>query len=124
MKLFLQTGRPDAVRISNGAATVEDVLTGQMWRLLVAATNHLAGRGQRRSFLRSYGSSTIKSLVFTQLFDKRDNRQVCVKGTVLIVQIEYMEQPYETGILKFMAIIRRASSLCHETPLQLKQLIL
>ena len=34
MKSFFATGRPDSVRISNGAATVEDVQTGQIVALV------------------------------------------------------------------------------------------
>ena len=84
MKAFFATGRPDAVRISNGAATIEDTQTGQIVALVGSRDFNHAGYGQDNAAV-SYiqPGSTIKSLVFAQLFDKHDNKQAYGSGTVL-----------------------------------------
>jgi rRNA-processing protein FCF1 len=79
MKSFFATGRPDSVRISNGAATVEDVQTGQIVALVGSRDFNYTGFGQDNAAV-SYiqPGSTIKSLVFVQLLadgadhDKRE----------------------------------------------------
>ena len=85
MKSFLETGRPASVRISNGAATIEDVQTGQIVALVGSRDFNYAGFGQDNaavSFIQP--GSTIKSLVFAQLFDLRNNSQQAFgSGSVL-----------------------------------------
>ena len=121
MKSFFATGRPDAVRISNGAATVEDVQTGQIVALVGSRDFNYAGFGQDNAAV-SYiqPGSTIKSLVFTQLFDKRDNRQAYGSGTVLTD--ENIDRIYGATLRnwdnKFMGAIniRRALALSRNIP--------
>lgn len=121
MKSFFATGRPDSVRISNGAATVEDVQTGQIIALVGSRDFNYAGFGQDNAAV-SYiqPGSTIKSLVFTQLFDKRDNRQAYGSGTVLTD--ENIDRIYGATLRnwdnKFMGAIniRRALALSRNIP--------
>ena len=121
MKSFFATGRPDSVRISNGAATVEDVQTGQIVALVGSRDFNYAGFGQDNAAV-SYiqPGSTIKSLVFTQLFDKRDNRQAYGSGTVLTD--ENIDRIYGATLRnwdnKFMGAIniRRALALSRNVP--------
>lgn len=121
MKSFFATGRPDSVRISNGAATVEDVQTGQIVALVGSRDFNYAGFGQDNAAV-SYiqPGSTIKSLVFTQLFDKRDNRQAYGSGTVLTD--ENIDRIYGATLRnwdnKFMGAIniRRALALSRNIP--------
>ena len=72
------------MRISNGAATVEDVQTGQIVALVGSRDFNYTGFGQDNAAV-SYiqPGSTIKSLVFAQLFDKHDSKQAYGSGTVL-----------------------------------------
>ena len=121
MKSFFATGRPDSVRISNGAATVEDVQTGQIVALVGSRDFNYAGFGQDNAAV-SYiqPGSTIKSLVFAQLFDKRDNRQAYGSGTVLTD--ENIDRIYGATLRnwdnKFMGAIniRRALALSRNIP--------
>ena len=121
MKSFFATGRPDAVRISNGAATIEDVQTGQVVALVGSRDFNYAGFGQDNAAV-SYiqPGSTIKSLVFAQLFDKRDNRQAYGSGTVLTD--ENIDRIYGATLRnwdnKFMGAIniRRALALSRNIP--------
>ena len=121
MKSFFATGRPDAVRISNGAATIEDVQTGQVVALVGSRDFNYAGFGQDNAAV-SYiqPGSTIKSLVFAQLFDKRDNRQAYGSGTVLTD--ENIDRIYGATLRnwdnKFMGAIniRRARALSRTIP--------
>lgn len=121
MKSFFVTGRPDSVRISNGAATVEDVQTGQIVALVGSRDFNYAGFGQDNAAV-SYiqPGSTIKSLVFAQLFDKRDNRQAYGSGTVLTD--ENIDRIYGATLRnwdnKFMGAIniRRALALSRNIP--------
>ena len=121
MKSFFATGRPDSVRISNGAATVEDVQTGQIIALVGSRDFNYAGFGQDNAAV-SYiqPGSTIKSLVFAQLFDKRDNRQAYGSGTVLTD--ENIDRIYGATLRnwdnKFMGAIniRRALALSRNIP--------
>ena len=121
MKSFFATGRPDSVRISNGAATVEDVQTGQIVALVGSRDFNYAGFGQDNAAV-SYiqPGSTIKSLVFAQLFDKRDNRQAYGSGTVLTD--ENIDRIYGATLRnwdnKFMGAIniRRALALSRNVP--------
>ena len=121
MKSFFATGRPDSVRISNGAATVEDVQTGQIVALVGSRDFNYAGFGQDNAAV-SYiqPGSTIKSLVFAQLFDKHDNRQAYGSGTVLTD--ENIDRIYGATLRnwdnKFMGAIniRRALALSRNIP--------
>ena len=121
MKSFFATGRPDAVRISNGAATVEDVQTGQIVALVGSRDFNYAGFGQDNAAV-SYiqPGSTIKSLVFTQLFDKHDSKQAYGSGTVLAD--ENIDKLYGATLRnwdnKFMGAIniRRALALSRNVP--------
>ena len=121
MKSFFATGRPDAVRISNGAATVEDVQTGQIVALVGSRDFNYAGFGQDNAAV-SYiqPGSTIKSLVFTQLFDKHDSKQSYGSGTVLAD--ENIDKLYGATLRnwdnKFMGAIniRRALALSRNVP--------
>ncbi len=85
MKAFFATGRPDAVRISNGAATIEDVQTGQIVAMIGSRDFGYAGYGQDNATV-SYiqPGSTVKSLIFAQLFENRgQGQQNYGSGTVL-----------------------------------------
>ena len=121
MKSFFATGRPDAVRISNGAATVEDVQTGQIVALVGSRDFNYAGFGQDNAAV-SYiqPGSTIKSLVFAQLFDKHDSKQAYGSGTVLAD--ENIDKLYGATLRnwdnKFMGAIniRRALALSRNVP--------
>ena len=121
MKSFFATGRPDAVRISNGAATVEDVQTGQIVALVGSRDFNYTGFGQDNAAV-SYiqPGSTIKSLVFTQLFDKHDSKQAYGSGTVLAD--ENIDKLYGATLRnwdnKFMGAIniRRALALSRNVP--------
>ena len=121
MKSFFATGRPDSVRISNGAATVEDVQTGQIVAFVGSRDFNYAGFGQDNAAV-SYiqPGSTIKSLVFAQLFDKHDNRQAYGSGTVLTD--ENIDRIYGATLRnwdnKFMGAIniRRALALSRNIP--------
>ena len=121
MKSFFATGRPDAVRISNGAATVEDVQTGQIVALVGSRDFNYTGFGQDNAAV-SYiqPGSTIKSLVFAQLFDKHDSRQAYGSGTVLAD--ENIDKLYGATLRnwdnKFMGAIniRRALALSRNVP--------
>ena len=121
MKSFFATGRPDAVRISNGAATVEDVQTGQIVALVGSRDFNYAGFGQDNAAV-SYiqPGSTIKSLVFAQLFDKHDSKQAYGSGTVLAD--ENIDKLYGATLRnwdnKFMGSIniRRALALSRNVP--------
>ena len=121
MKSFFATGRPDSVRISNGAATVEDVQTGQIVALVGSRDFNYAGFGQDNAAV-SYiqPGSTIKSLVFTQLFDKHDSKQAYGSGTVLAD--ENIDKLYGATLRnwdnKFMGAIniRRALALSRNVP--------
>ena len=121
MKSFFATGRPDAVRISNGAATVEDVQTGQIVALVGSRNFNYAGFGQDNAAV-SYiqPGSTIKSLVFAQLFDKHDSKQAYGSGTVLAD--ENIDKLYGATLRnwdnKFMGAIniRRALALSRNVP--------
>ena len=121
MKSFFATGRPDAVRISNGAATVEDVQTGQIVALVGSRDFNYAGFGQDNAAV-SYiqPGSTIKSLVFAQLFDKHDSKQSYGSGTVLAD--ENIDKLYGATLRnwdnKFMGAIniRRALALSRNVP--------
>ena len=121
MKSFFATGRPDSVRISNGAATVEDVQTGQIVALVGSRDFNYTGFGQDNAAV-SYiqPGSTIKSLVFTQLFDKHDSKQAYGSGTVLAD--ENIDKLYGATLRnwdnKFMGAIniRRALALSRNVP--------
>ena len=121
MKSFFATGRPDSVRISNGAATVEDVQTGQIVALVGSRDFNYAGFGQDNAAV-SYiqPGSTIKSLVFAQLFDKHDSKQAYGSGTVLTD--ENIDRIYGATLRnwdnKFMGAIniRRALALSRNIP--------
>ena len=121
MKSFFATGRPDSVRISNGAATVEDVQTGQIVALVGSRDFNYAGFGQDNAAV-SYiqPGSTIKSLVFAQLFDKHDSKQAYGSGTVLAD--ENIDKLYGATLRnwdnKFMGAIniRRALALSRNVP--------
>ena len=121
MKSFFATGRPDAVRISNGAATIEDVQTGQVVALVGSRDFNYAGFGQDNAAV-SYiqPGSTIKSLVFAQLFDKHDSKQAYGSGTVLAD--ENIDKLYGATLRnwdnKFMGAIniRRALALSRNVP--------
>ena len=121
MKSFFATGRPDAVRISNGAATVEDVQTGQIVALVGSRDFNYTGFGQDNAAV-SYiqPGSTIKSLVFAQLFDKHDSKQAYGSGTVLAD--ENIDKLYGATLRnwdnKFMGAInvRRALALSRNVP--------
>ena len=121
MKSFFATGRPDSVRISNGAATVEDVQTGQIVALVGSRDFNYAGFGQDNAAV-SYiqPGSTIKSLVFTQLLDKHDSKQAYGSGTVLAD--ENIDKLYGATLRnwdnKFMGAIniRRALALSRNVP--------
>ena len=121
MKSFFATGRPDAVRISNGAATIEDVQTGQVVALVGSRDFNYAGFGQDNAAV-SYiqPGSTIKSLVFAQLFDKHDSKQAYGSGTVLAD--ENIDKLYGATLRnwdnKFMGAIniRRALALSRNIP--------
>ena len=121
MKSFFATGRPDAVRISNGAATVEDVQTGQIVALVGSRDFNYTGFGQDNAAV-SYiqPGSTIKSLVFVQLFDKHDSKQAYGSGTVLAD--ENIDKLYGATLRnwdnKFMGAIniRRALALSRNVP--------
>ena len=121
MKSFFATGRPDSVRISNGAATVEDVQTGQIVALVGSRDFNYTGFGQDNAAV-SYiqPGSTIKSLVFAQLFDKHDSKQAYGSGTVLAD--ENIDKLYGATLRnwdnKFMGAIniRRALALSRNVP--------
>ena len=121
MKSFFATGRPDSVRISNGAATVEDVQTGQIVALVGSRDFNYTGFGQDNAAV-SYiqPGSTIKSLVFVQLFDKHDSKQAYGSGTVLTD--ENIDRIYGATLRnwdnKFMGAIniRRALALSRNIP--------
>ena len=121
MKSFFATGRPDSVRISNGAATVEDVQTGQIVALVGSRDFNYTGFGQDNAAV-SYiqPGSTIKSLVFAQLFDKHDSKQSYGSGTVLAD--ENIDKLYGATLRnwdnKFMGAIniRRALALSRNVP--------
>ena len=121
MKSFFATGRPDSVRISNGAATVEDVQTGQIVALVGSRDFNYSGFGQDNAAV-SYiqPGSTIKSLVFAQLFDKHDSKQAYGSGTVLAD--ENIDKLYGATLRnwdnKFMGAInvRRALALSRNVP--------
>ena len=121
MKSFFATGRPDSVRISNGAATVEDVQTGQIVALVGSRDFNYTGFGQDNAAV-SYiqPGSTIKPLVFAQLFDKHDSKQAYGSGTVLAD--ENIDKLYGATLRnwdnKFMGAIniRRALALSRNVP--------
>ena len=82
---FFESGRPDAVRISNAAATIEDTQTGQIVALVGSRDFNYPGFGQDNAataFIQP--GSTIKPFVFAQLFkDKGAENQNYGSGSVL-----------------------------------------
>ena len=72
MKTFFDSGRPEALRISNGAATVEDTQTGQIVALLGSRDFSYSGFGQDNAataFIQP--GSTIKPFVYAKLFEDK-----------------------------------------------------
>lgn len=85
MKAFFANGRPDAVRISNGAATVEDVQTGQIVAMVGSRDFNYPGFGQDNAAIAYVQpGSSVKPLVFAQLFENRgENQPNFGSGTIL-----------------------------------------
>ena len=85
MKAFFDSGRPGRVSISNGAATVEDVQTGQIVALVGSRDFNYAGFGQDNAaaaFIQP--GSTIKAFDYAKLFENRgSNQQNYGSGSVL-----------------------------------------
>ena len=85
MKSFFDSGTPGMYNISNGAATIEDVETGQIVAMLGSRDFNYRGFGQDNAataFIQP--GSTIKPLVFAELFEnKGSNTQNFGSGTVL-----------------------------------------
>lgn len=85
MKNFFATGRPASVRISNGAATIEDVQTGHVVALIGSREYNYPGFGQDNA-ANAYiqPGSTVKPLIYAQLFENRgSNQQNYGSGSVL-----------------------------------------
>lgn len=85
MKNFFASGRPAAASISNGAATVEDVQTGQIVALVGSRDFYYTGYGQdNASVAFIQPGSTIKPFVFAELFkDKGSGKQNYGSGSIL-----------------------------------------
>ncbi|QJU09316.1 penicillin-binding protein [Candidatus Saccharibacteria bacterium oral taxon 488] len=85
MKAFFDSGRPGRVRISNGAATVEDAQTGQIVALVGSRDFNYAGFGQDNAataFIQP--GSTIKAFDYAKLFENRgSNQQNYGSGSIL-----------------------------------------
>ena len=110
MKNFFATGRPDSVRISNGAATIEDVQTGQIVALVGSRDFNYGGFGQDNAAA-SYiqPGSTIKSLVFAQLFDVHGGNQPTF-GSGSVLSDENIDKLYGAQLRnwdnKFIGLLR------------------
>lgn len=85
VRVFFDSGRPEAVSISNTAATVEDTQTGQIIALVGSRDFNYPGFGQDNAataFIQP--GSTIKPFVYAQLFkDKGKDVQNYGSGSVL-----------------------------------------
>lgn len=122
MKNFFATGRPDSVRISNGAATIEDVQTGQIVALVGSRDFNYGGFGQDNAAV-SYiqPGSTIKSLVFAQLFDVHGGNQPTF-GSGSVLSDENIDRLYGAQLRnwdnRFMGgiTIRKALSYSRNIP--------
>lgn len=85
MTAFFKSGTPGMYNISNGAATIEDVETGQIVAMLGSRDFRYKGFGQDNAataFIQP--GSTVKPLVFAKLFeDKGAGQQNFGSGTIL-----------------------------------------
>ncbi len=85
MKAFFATGIPERNNISNGAATIEDVKTGQIVAMVGSRDYNHPGFGQDNAataFIQP--GSTIKPFVFAELFkNKGADAQNYGSGTIL-----------------------------------------
>lgn len=122
MKAFFDTGRPDAVRISNGAATVEDVQTGQIVALVGSRDFNYAGFGQDNAatgFIQP--GSTIKAFDYAKLFENRGSDQQNY-GSGSVLSDENIDKLYGAQLRnwdnKFMGnlTIRRSLALSRNVP--------
>lgn len=122
MKAFFATGRPDAVRISNGAATVEDVQTGQIVALVGSRDFNYEGFGQDNAAIGYIQpGSTVKAFDYAKLFENRGaNQQNYGSGSVL--SDENIDKIYGAKLRnwdnKFMGniTIRRSLALSRNIP--------
>ncbi len=122
MKAFFATGRPDAVRISNGAATIEDVQTGQIVALVGSRDFNYAGFGQDNAatgFIQP--GSTIKAFDYAKLFENRGSDQQNY-GSGSVLSDENIDKLYGAQLRnwdnKFMGnlTIRRSLALSRNVP--------
>lgn len=120
MRAFFATGRPAANHISNGAATIEDVQTGQIVAMVGSRDYTYAGFGQDNAaagFIQP--GSSIKPLVFAQLFEQRQGQNY---GSGSILSDENIDKVYGGQLRnwdgKFMGnlTIRRSLSLSRNVP--------
>lgn len=122
MTTFFATGRPDRVRIGNGAATIEDVQTGQIVALMGSRGFNHPGYGQDNAaaaFIQP--GSSVKPLVYAQLFQNQGNdKQNYGSGSIL--KDENIDRLYGAKLQnwdgKFMGdlTIRRSLALSRNVP--------
>lgn len=122
MKAFFETGIPKAYNISNGAATLEDVQTGQIVALVGSRDFNYPGFGQDNAatgFIQP--GSTIKAFDYAKLFENRgSNQQNYGSGSVL--SDENIDKVYGAQLRnhdnKFMGSIsiRRSLALSRNVP--------
>jgi len=119
---FFATGRPDALRISNTAATVQDTQTGQIVALMGSRDFNYPGFGQDNaaiSFIQP--ASTIKPLVYANLFENKGSDQQNY-GSGSILSDENIDRIYGAKLQnhdgRFMGSIpiRRALSFSRNIP--------
>ncbi len=94
VKSFFDSGRPEAVRISNTAATVEDTQTGQVVAMVGSRDFDYPGFGQDNAataFIQP--GSTIKPFVYAELF-KDKGSDVLNYGSGSILKDENIDKVY------------------------------
>lgn len=122
LKAFFDSGRPGRSRISNGAATIEDVQTGQIVALAGSRNFNHPGFGQDNAatgFIQP--GSTIKAFDYAKLFENRGNDQQNY-GSGSILNDENIDKIYGAKLRnwdgRFMGsiTIRKALGLSRNIP--------
>jgi penicillin-binding protein 1A len=122
MNSFFDSGRPAAVGISNGAATIEDTKTGQIIAMLGSRNFNQPGFGQDNAATAYIQpGSTIKPLVFAKLFENKGAGQLNY-GSGSILKDEQIDKIYGNKLYnwdnRFMGnlTIRQGLALSRNVP--------
>lgn len=122
IKQFFASGRPASVRISNGAATIEDVQTGQVVAMVGSRDFNYPGFGQDNAavgFIQP--GSTVKAFDYAKLFENRGGGQQNY-GSGSILSDENIDKIYGAKLRnwdgRFMGsiTIRKALGLSRNIP--------